>query len=195
MVEAFEARREPKRFGPLGWRELLEPRLRRLVAEFVGIPPAWLRADVAFGDDLAMSRADVTELVVAAEGSMGVTLSEEDVDGVQTFGDLADRVVHAQMVGSPSSPPRVFVRATLVPPRRDRRPVLLRSTWLSPYAVETLVADARRAGPGARLDVAVPASAPLVEVEHVARCFASLADFGVEVRVQHTQVTAGRAVA
>jgi hypothetical protein len=71
--------------------------------------------------------------------------------------------------------------------------VLLRSAWLSPYAVETLVADARRAGPGARLDVTVPASAPLAVVDHVERCFASLADYGVTVRVQHARLPHGRA--
>jgi acyl carrier protein len=192
---ASEADHEPKRYERLGWRERLETTLRGLAASWLGVPATWLRADVSFEDDLAMTPLDVTELAVATEQATGVGLAEDAVESVRTYGDFVERVVDAHM-SAPSRPlPRIFVRASLVSARRDRHPVLLRSFWLSPYAVETLVADARRAGPGARLDVVVPGSASLAAAQGVERCFASLADYGVTVRVQHARLPHARAVA
>jgi hypothetical protein len=91
--------------------------------------------------------------------------------------------------------PPVFVRAMVLSPRTVGRGVIARATWLSPYAVETISADARRGGPGTRLALTVPASAPLGAALRVERLFAPLAAFGVTVDVQHDQVRRGRAVA
>lgn len=195
MQGVSAARGEPRRLGHLGWREHLEPALRGFVAGWLGLTPDRLRADVSFADDLAMSPRDVTELAVEAERDVRVHLPGAAVDQIRTFGDLVDRVVEARVTEAPDGPPRVLVRAALGPARRDGRPTLLRTVWLSPYAVDTLVADARRAGPGACLDVTVPAAAPLAVAERVERCLASLAGLGVTVRVQHARLPRGRAVA
>jgi acyl carrier protein len=189
------AHREPGGLGHLGWRERLEPRLRRVAADWLGVPEAWFRPDLSFGDDLAMSARDVTELAVALEHAAGVRVPGDAIVEAGTYGRLVDRIVEARADDRRPSLPRVFVRATLVPTRRDRCGVLLRSTWLSPYAIETLLADARRAGPGARLEVVVPAGVPLAVIEKVERAFAPLAASGVVVRVQHDRLPRGRAVA
>jgi hypothetical protein len=104
----------------------------------------------------------------------------------------------ADGVSAPShatSAPTIFVRATLVPPRAAGRGVVARASWLSPYAVETITADARRGGPGTRLELTVPASAPLGAALRVERLFAPLAALGVTVDVQHDHVRRGRFVA
>lgn len=195
MQAVSMAGHEPRRLGSLGWRERLEPRLRRLAAGWLGVPTEWFRPDLSLRDDLAMSARDVTELAIEMEQATGVRLSEDAVDAVDSYGDLVDRIVEARVAERPPTLPRLFVRASLTPARRDRRGVLLRSIWLTPYAVEMIVADARRAGPGARLDVVVPASAPLAVVEKVERCFREVAASGVTLRVQYDRLPHGRAVA
>jgi hypothetical protein len=147
------------------------------------MPQDWFRPDVFLRDDLAMSARDVTELAVEMERTTGVRLAEAAIDGAATYGDLVDRIVDARADDGAATVPRVFVRASLTPARRHSRGVLLRSTWLSPYAIETLRADARRAGPGAHLDLVLPASASLAVIEKIERCFECLASAGVTVRL------------
>lgn len=186
---------EPRPLGPLGLRELLEPEIRRLVADRVGIPETWVRDEIAFVDDLALDRTMLTELVIEIERHAGVSIPESAVDGIRTYEDLVDTIVDA-CAGSKRGPvPSVFLRATVVPGRRDRRGIVARSVWLTPYTRETLTADALRAGPGGRLDITVPASTPLAAAERVDASFAHLASYGVTVAVRHERLSRGRAVA
>jgi acyl carrier protein len=188
-------RHEPRRLGPLGLRELLEPKIRRVVAELARTPAEWLHADVSFAGDLAFDRADLTELVIAVERATGVSLTEAAIDRIGTYDDLVDAVVDARAGGRRPVLPSVFLRATIVPGRRDRRGVVAHSGWLSPYVKDTIFAEAVRGGRGTRLDVTVPGSAPLATVERIEACFAPLAMHGVTVAVQHARLSRGRAVA
>jgi len=181
--------------GPLGLRELLEPQLRRIVAERLGVSERWLRPGVSLGHDLAADVLDLTELVVEVECRFGVSVPEQVMDRIRTYGDLVAAVVGARLGAAVPAVPPVFVRATVLPAHADCRGVVTRSAWLSPYTVETLVADARRAGPGTKLAITVPASAPLAAVERVERCFAHLSTHGITVDVQHAQPHRRRAVA
>ena len=76
-----------------------------------------------------------------------------------------------------------FVRVRVVPPRGARAVALDRVTWLTPYVAETIGEDARRAGPGARLEILVPQPASRARLAAVAALFAWLARKGVEVSV------------
>jgi hypothetical protein len=53
----------------------------------------------------------------------------------------------------------ILVRARIVPSEGRSRAVLERSWPLSPYALETIAEDARRAGPDAHLELVVVGSA------------------------------------
>jgi hypothetical protein len=75
-----------------------------------------------------------------------------------------------------------FVWAEVVPRRRGR--ALTRAGWLTPYIVETIADDARRAGAGARLDIRVAPGPGPGGAASVAHLFAPLARHGVEVRVR-----------
>ena len=59
-----------------------------------------------------------------------------------------------------------------------------RSGWLTPYEIRTLVADARWAGPGSRLDVWVPAGVGDLELRRLRTRFARLRDFRVTAQVE-----------
>jgi hypothetical protein len=56
-----------------------------------------------------------------------------------------------------------------------------RGTFLTPYAAEEIAQEARRAGPGARLEVTVPASTSDAGVAAVDSLFAWLREKGVSV--------------
>jgi len=57
-------------------------------------------------------------------------------------------------------------------------------SWLSPYTAETIGQAARRAGPGARLEVVVPKSATEASVAAVRQLFAWLGEREIVVSVE-----------
>jgi hypothetical protein len=77
-----------------------------------------------------------------------------------------------------------LVRVRIVPPPDARAGALDRVTWLTPYEAETIGEDARRAGPGTRLEVTVPQPATESRLAAVRMLFAWLAAKGVEVNVR-----------
>jgi hypothetical protein len=56
--------------------------------------------------------------------------------------------------------------------------------WLTPYAADGIAQEARRAGPGARLEVAVPPSAGREGLAAVESLFGWLREKGIEVVVR-----------
>jgi hypothetical protein len=77
-----------------------------------------------------------------------------------------------------------LVRVRLVPPPGARASPLDRVTWLTPYEAETIGEDARRAGPGARLEVLIPGPASTTRLEAVKTLFAWLGAKGIDVSVR-----------
>jgi hypothetical protein len=77
-----------------------------------------------------------------------------------------------------------LVRVRVIPPHDARAVALDRVAWLTPYEAETIGEDARRAGPGTRLEITVPQPASQARVAAVRTLFAWLARKGVEVSVQ-----------
>ena len=74
--------------------DFVEPRVRRVVAEQLGVNAEDLAADISLTDDLAADSLDLVELAIALENEMGVTIPESTIDEVRTFGDLLG-TVHA----------------------------------------------------------------------------------------------------
>ena len=73
--------------------------------------------------------------------------------------------------------------------------MVVRSAWSTPYALGSIVDEARRAGSGACLVVTLPGDAAGSEVAAIERAFASLSRQGVTLRVHREQDARGRAVA
>jgi acyl carrier protein len=161
-----------------------ERRLRHLVAEQLGIDVAELRPVCSLLDDLAADSLDLAELTLVLEAEFGVTLSQRAIEELRTYGDLVHLVQRA-----PSSPrdqraalPPVGARVRLTMPAGCVN--LERTGALTPYLIEVLVEDALRAGPGARLDVELPADSDAACLAAAEDGFVRLARRGIAVTVR-----------
>ena len=169
----------------------VEPRVRRVVAEQLGVNAEDLAADISLTDDLAADSLDLLELAIALENELGVSIPESTIDAVRTFGDLLASVQaltrqrrKAEVrAGKRVSPAPVWAR--VLSPRSSGE--IHRAGWLTPYTAETIAQDALRVGHGARLEVAVPASLSDAGLAQLQDDFAWLGDRGVQVSVRRDQ--------
>jgi acyl carrier protein len=157
----------------------IESKIRGLVAEQLGVGPEELRPDVSLADDLAVDSLDLVELELALEAECGVVLPHAALESVRTYGDLVAAVASARRTRVAP----VVARARVVPASGNGGG-LERLGELTPYEIQILVSDALRAGPGARLEMEVPASTDDAGLAATRRQFAWLAGRGVAVSVQ-----------
>ncbi|TMA38286.1 MAG: hypothetical protein E6J75_11880 [Deltaproteobacteria bacterium] len=76
-----------------------------------------------------------------------------------------------------------LVRVRVVPPSAAGWRDLERVSWLTPYEAETIGEDARRAGPGTRLEVTVPGPSSDATLAAVRSLFEWLGTKGIDVIV------------
>ncbi len=161
----------------------LEPRVRRLVADTLGVGVEDLQPEVSLTDDLAADSLDLAELLARLETELGLVLPDRLVEGLRTYGDLVRAAVSQTpephtALGATGNPP-VPIWARLVSSHGQ----LLRAEFLTPYVAETIVDDALRAGRGARVEVTLDGGASDAELACVRAEFAWLAAQGVAVSV------------
>jgi hypothetical protein len=77
-----------------------------------------------------------------------------------------------------------FVRTRVTAPPGGAAGMLDRVTWLTPYAAEEIAQEAKRAGPGARLEVTVPALTSDDGVAAVESLFGWLRERGVSLVIE-----------
>ena len=74
----------------------LQDRLRQLVSSQLGVEPDEVVEEARILDDLGADSLDVVELVMALEEAFDIVVPDEDVEGMETIGDvesyLAERV-------------------------------------------------------------------------------------------------------
>ena len=162
---------------------LLEPRVRCLVADTLGVGIDELGVEVSLTDDLAADSLDLAELAARLEADLGLVMPDRVVDHLRTYGDLVRAATAAARerrtaLGRVDALP-VQVWAHLVSPRGQ----LVRAELLTPYAAQTIAEDALRAGPGARLEIAVAEDASDAELAGVRAEFGWLADHGLALRI------------
>jgi acyl carrier protein len=160
----------------------VEPEIRRVVAERLGVGQEELTPEVSLFDDLAVDSLDMVELGLALEDESGITVPEHVLGEVRTYQQVVDRVLDLARatVADGSAPPFVWARVS-APGRTDG--ALERAGRLTPYAARTIGEDALRAGRGAQLEVTVPLTTDGVRLARVAEEFSWLRDRGVNVRV------------
>jgi acyl carrier protein len=163
---------------------LSEPRVRRLVAENLGVSLDDLTPDVSLTEDLAADSLDLVELALALEAEFGLTVPERTIAEVRTYGELVAAIVSLARTGSTArpviEPVRVWVRV-MAPTGFGG--VFERSEWLTPYAAETIIEHTLRAGPGAQLEVTVAEDGGDAGFRQVQQQFAWLSGRGVAVDV------------
>jgi acyl carrier protein len=171
-----------------GFVDLIEPRIRAVVADVLGVAADGLDDSVSLVDDLAADSLDLAELGVALEAALGIPLVEAAFDEVRTYGDLVHAVARA---GRTLPIPRdVAIRAAILAPGADPQYPVRHTGPFTPYAAQTLADEALHAGRGTRLDVRVrPASA--MAVDAVGARLAWLRGRGIDVVVRPDQTPPG----
>lgn len=181
------------RAGLLGIEEYVEPRIRRLIADRLGVDGDELGWNVSLGDDLAADSLDLLEVAIEIEAALGIVLSERRLALVRSYGDLVETVVElvatTQHAALPAAPPTVHTR---VVGGDGTRPALERCAALTPYVAQTVTDDVLSAGPGARLEVTVHTQPTARTLARVREVFAALRARGIVVSVQPEQPAPAR---
>lgn len=73
-------------------RATVDLHVRRVVAEVLGVGPGDLGPAVSLVDDLAADSLDLVEIGLGLEASLGVSMPDEVLQGVRTYGDLVTAV-------------------------------------------------------------------------------------------------------
>ena len=171
--------------------DFVEPRVRRVVAEQLGVNIEELTPDVSLTDDLAADSLDLLELTLALETEFGIVVSESSLERVRTYDDLKGTVLallrqrHETEIRASEAPFRAWAR--VVSPRGEAGGEIQRAGWLTPYTAQTIAEDAVRAGRGARLEVAVPSDLGDASLAELQDTFAWLGERGVQVSVRRDQ--------
>src|SRR5581483_8273546 len=185
-IPVDEGRRAPAGVGGWGMYEFVEPHVRRLVAEHLGVGAEELRAEVSFRDDFAADSLDLVELAMSVESEFAILLPDHILQTLRTYGDLvraASLLVRAGRARARGAEPPIRVWACTRSPSGGRARAIERTGWLDPYLVELIAEDAVHAGRDVRLDVALATDSTraLVALQHR---FAALRKRGIEVTVR-----------
>jgi acyl carrier protein len=168
-----------------------EPRVRRLVAEQLGVNLDELTPDVSLTDDLAADSLDLLELALAVEAEFGIVIAESAMDGIRTYADLRDTVqtllTRRDQAEADAAARPIEAWARVISARGEASGEIQRAGWLTPYTAETIAEDALRAGRGARLEVAVPSDLSDAGLARLQDEFAWLGQRGVQVNVRRDQ--------
>lgn len=181
--------------GRLGLEEYVEPRVRRVVAEQLGVEAHDLVASVSLRDDLAADSLDLLEVAIALEGAFGIRIPERFLELVGTYDDLVavvlDRIAAMQRAEAPhAEPPKVHAR--VVPAQDLAHRAVERSMRLTPYLAQTLADDVRLAGPGARLELTVQGESGRRTLASVRAMFARMSARGTTVTVRSDERAGAR---
>jgi len=169
----------------------LEPRVRCLVADTLGVGIDELAPDVSLTDELAADSLDLAELAARLEAELGLVVPDRVVERLRTYGDLVRAAVAA-------APERGAALARLAGPVPvwarlvSSHGELLRAELLTPYVAETIAGDALRAGRGAQLEITVAEDASDAELAHVRAEFAWLAEQGLAVAIGRAERSEAR---
>jgi acyl carrier protein len=191
----------PAVLGTSDARALVEPSLRGLVADHLGVDVQALGAGVSLREDLAADSLDLLELTLLLEREFALTVSDRALDGIVSYGDLVDVMV--DLVVERARDQRRTIdqapqfRSHLAQPEGVSQGIIACAGLLTPYTAEMLAQDARVAGSAAQLDIAVARGTTDVAIARLSDRCAPLAARGVSVDVRRDDqgVANGAAVA
>lgn len=78
-------------------RAELEGKVRKILAENLSVPEDQIKMESRFQEDLDADSLDLVEAVLGLEEEFGVSIPEEEMEGVRTVGQAVDLV--AQKLG------------------------------------------------------------------------------------------------
>ena len=155
----------------------VEPQVRMVVSEQLGVVPELLVPDVVLGDELAADSLDMLELLLALEAKFQVKMPARAWEGVRTYRDLVSTV--RASCRRTEAPVAFWARLTAA-----RQPRLEQSGELTPYATEMLLEAAGGVGAPARLELVVARETSDAFLEGMRHRFGALRRHGMEVSVR-----------
>ena len=75
---------------------MLVEKLKEIVAEKLGVEVEEVTENANFKDDLQADSLDLFEIVMALEEEFGISISNEDVESIQTVGDAVKYIQERQ---------------------------------------------------------------------------------------------------
>src|SRR4029450_7461549 len=115
---------------------LVEPRVRRLGAERLGVTEEELSPELSLVDDLAADSLDFAELALAVEEELDLSVPDDALDSVRTYGELAEPPTPRARARLESQVPNVPVVARVRRPAMGAEGTLERTGVLTPYLAE-----------------------------------------------------------
>jgi acyl carrier protein len=163
------ARRTEAAPGLRSLRERVEPRLRALVAEGLGVEPHQLDEHTSLAEDLAADSLDLLDLIVRIEDELGVVVPERDIAAIRTYGELAAAVVAlvACRGRAQAEAERAAAGALEVRIGAGQVPRFLRVVGSEPYDREVVREDLEAAGPSEPVAVNGLGDVPAEEIERM----------------------------
>ena len=67
-------------------------RFKKCAVEVLAVDEGQVTRDANFGDDLDADSLDLVELVMALEEEFGITVDEDELEGIETVGQAIDMV-------------------------------------------------------------------------------------------------------
>jgi acyl carrier protein len=68
----------------------VQPKVRDVIAEQLGVDPERVKTEASFIDDLGADSLDIVELVMAVEEEFGIEIPDEDAEKLKTVGDFCN---------------------------------------------------------------------------------------------------------
>jgi acyl carrier protein len=164
----------------------VEPFIRRLTSDMLGVDPAQLGYEVSLIDDLAADSLDLLEIALRLESELGIAVPERLLETVRTYGDLVGLtgrlLAERQGLGWRGEPSPVVSARTLLFDDGGK-PILGRAGAITPYDAEMIVRDAIAARGATELQVIVPDGTSGTDVAEIYRLFSPVRGLGIRVSV------------
>jgi acyl carrier protein len=162
----------------------IEGQVRRIVARRLGVPARLLEPGASLREDLCGDVHTVRDLVLAVERRLGVQVESRLLDEVRSYGELVAATLDAirarrarlRRDGAEATSARVHIS-------NAQGLVVDRAEMLTPYALEAICDDARRAGAGATLAMTVVETATDEQIAGLRERLGALERLGVTVSI------------
>ncbi len=177
-----------------GLQAAVEPRMRRLVADQLGVDVEELVPEVSLTDELAADSLDLLELTLVIESEFAIAVPERRINEIRTYRDLVDTVLMSldgRQRGELMRSHPLTARSRVVPAGAGASGSPERADVLTPYALQIIGEDAAHAGRGGHLDLTVSTSAEDGDLAAIRGELAWLERRGVGVSVRRDTGGAG----
>ena len=72
---------------------ILEPKIKDIISEQLGVDPTRVKPEASFIDDLGADSLDIVELVMAMEEEFDLEIPDEDAEKLRTVADVTKYLV------------------------------------------------------------------------------------------------------